>query len=100
MSVTNLNRGEKAISKTLEDKRRHLGPRALTLLGLGSLVFAALPKLDLVVSRFFGCPSLVSIPKAPPEIFQPSARPSRIADRYVMQQLSTPFGGRTVQISS
>jgi hypothetical protein len=71
MSVTNLNRGEKAISKTLEDKTRHLGPRALTLLGLGSLVFAALPELDLVVSRFLGARHWFPFLRHPLKFFNP-----------------------------
>jgi len=48
MSVTDLNRVEKAISKTLQDKMCHCVPQAL---GWVSLVFAAMPEVDLIVSR-------------------------------------------------
>ncbi|MGK6316944.1 phosphatase PAP2 family protein [Neorhizobium sp. DT-125] len=53
MSVTDLNHVQKAISKTVGDKTCHLPPQALMLLGLVSLIFAAIPELDLIVSRLF-----------------------------------------------
>ena len=53
MNVTDLNHAQKAISKTVGDEARHLLAPALILLGLVSLIFAAVPELDLIVSRFF-----------------------------------------------
>nr|WP_099056225.1 phosphatase PAP2 family protein [Rhizobium sp. ACO-34A] len=53
MNVTDLNHGQKAISKTVDDEACHLLPQALILLGFVSLIFAAMPELDLIVSRFF-----------------------------------------------
>ncbi len=57
MNVTHLNHVQKAISKTGEDKACHLLPHALMLLGLVSLIFAAMPELDLIVSRLFWDPA-------------------------------------------
>lgn len=57
MNVTDLNHVQKAISKTVEDKTRHLLAQALILLGFVSLIFAAMPELDLIVSRFFWDPT-------------------------------------------
>lgn len=57
MSVTDLNHLQKAISKTVEDKACRLLPQALILLGFVSLFFAAMPELDLIVSRFFWNPA-------------------------------------------
>ena len=57
MNVTDLNHVQKAISKTANDKTRHLLPQALILLGLVSLIFAAVPELDLIVSRLFWEPA-------------------------------------------
>jgi membrane-associated PAP2 superfamily phosphatase len=57
MNVTDLNHVQKAISKTADDKTRHLLPQALILLGLVSVIFAAVPELDLIVSRFFWEPA-------------------------------------------
>lgn len=57
MSVTDLNHVQKAISKTADDKTCHLLPQALILLGFVSLIFAAMPELDLIVSRFFWEPA-------------------------------------------
>ncbi|KQQ46057.1 hypothetical protein ASF69_07615 [Rhizobium sp. Leaf311] len=53
MSVTNLNHVQKAIAETGHDTPRNVLPQALALLGLASLIFAAIPELDLMVSRFF-----------------------------------------------
>ncbi|KQT01620.1 hypothetical protein ASG42_26775 [Rhizobium sp. Leaf391] len=57
MNVTDLNHLQKAISKTVEDKSCHFLRQALMLLGLVSLIFAAVPELDLIVSRFFWDPA-------------------------------------------
>lgn len=57
MNATDLNHVQKAISKTVEEKASHLLPAALILLGLVSLIFAAMPELDLIVSRFFWNPA-------------------------------------------
>jgi membrane-associated phospholipid phosphatase len=57
MNVTDLNHVQKAISKTVEDKACHLLSQALMLLGLVSVIFAAMPELDLMVSRFFWQPA-------------------------------------------
>jgi membrane-associated PAP2 superfamily phosphatase len=57
MNVTDLNHGQKAISKNADDKTRNLLPQALILLGLVSVIFAAVPELDLMVSRFFWEPA-------------------------------------------
>src|SRR3546814_12948257 len=57
MTVTDLNHVEKATSKTVEDKARHLLPQALIFLGFVSVIFAAMPELDLIVSRFFWDPA-------------------------------------------
>lgn len=56
MSVTDLNHLEKAISKTAADKTRRLLSQTLMFLGLVSLFFAAMPELDLFVSRLFWDP--------------------------------------------
>jgi membrane-associated phospholipid phosphatase len=57
MNVTDLNHVQKANSKTLEDEACHLLPQALIVLGFVSLFFAAVPELDLIVSRFFWDPT-------------------------------------------
>ena len=57
MSVAGLNRVQKETSETVTDSRRDLLPQALVLLGLVSLVFAAMPELDLMVSRVFWDPA-------------------------------------------
>jgi membrane-associated phospholipid phosphatase len=57
MNVTDLNHVQKAISKTVEDKACNLLSQALMLLGFVSLIFAAMPELDLIVSRFFWEPT-------------------------------------------
>lgn len=53
MSVTDLNPVQKANAKTGDDRTRILFHQSLALLGLVSLIFTALPELDLMVSRFF-----------------------------------------------
>lgn len=53
MSVTDLNDVRKAISKEADGKAYHLVPHSLVLLGIVSVVFSAIPELDLVVSRLF-----------------------------------------------
>ncbi|HEV7433990.1 MAG TPA: phosphatase PAP2 family protein [Pseudorhizobium sp.] len=58
MSVTDLNRIQKPRTKTVEDKARDLLPQALILLGFVSVIFAAVPELDLIVSRFFWEPTV------------------------------------------
>lgn len=57
MNVTDLNLVQKAISKNVEDEARHLLPQALILLGFVSMIFAAIPELDLLVSRLFWTPA-------------------------------------------
>jgi membrane-associated phospholipid phosphatase len=57
MNVTDINHVQKAISKTADDRTRHLLPQALILLGFVSLIFAAVPELDLIVSRLFWEPA-------------------------------------------
>jgi lipid A 4'-phosphatase len=57
MSVTDLNDVQNATSKTGENKASRLLPQALMLLGFVSLIFAAMPELDLIVSRFFWNPA-------------------------------------------
>ncbi|NKN39040.1 phosphatase PAP2 family protein [Agrobacterium sp. a22-2] len=57
MSITDLNPSQKAIAKIGNDKERDLLPQALGLLGFASLIFAAMPELDLMVSRFFWEPA-------------------------------------------
>jgi membrane-associated phospholipid phosphatase len=57
MSVTDLNPSQKAIAKTGNDKTPDFLPQALALLGFASLIFAAAPQLDLMVSRFFWEPA-------------------------------------------
>ncbi|TDK29348.1 phosphatase PAP2 family protein [Rhizobium deserti] len=56
MSVTDLDNVQNAISKTAKGKACHLLSQALLLLGFVSLIFAAMPELDLIVSRFFWQP--------------------------------------------
>jgi PAP2 (acid phosphatase) superfamily protein len=53
MSLTDLNGVQKANAKTGDDGTRILLLQSFALLGLVSLVFAAVPELDLIVSRFF-----------------------------------------------
>lgn len=53
MIVTDLEHVQKAVSKPAEDRTRHLLPQALVLLGFVSLLFAAMPEIDLIISRFF-----------------------------------------------
>ncbi len=57
MNVTDLNYVEKSTSKTVECMASQLLPTALILLGFVSLIFAAMPELDLIVSRFFWNPA-------------------------------------------
>ncbi|MCO5731569.1 phosphatase PAP2 family protein [Rhizobium sp. SSA_523] len=57
MSVTDLNQDQNAISKTEGRKADDLLPQALILVGLISLVFAAVPELDLIVTRLFYDPA-------------------------------------------
>ncbi len=57
MSVTDLNDVQKATSRTCENEGCRLLPQAFMLLGFVSLIFAAIPDLDLVVSRFFWEPA-------------------------------------------
>lgn len=57
MSVTDLNPVQNANAKTGDDRTRTLLLQSLALLGFISLVFAALPELDLLVSRFFWEPA-------------------------------------------
>jgi membrane-associated phospholipid phosphatase len=57
MNLTDLNHFQNAISKTENDKACHLLPRALIFLGFVSLIFAAIPELDLIASRFFWEPA-------------------------------------------
>lgn len=57
MSVTELNPVQKANAKTGDDRTHPLLLQSLALLGLVSLVFAALPELDLMVSRLFWEPA-------------------------------------------
>jgi hypothetical protein len=53
MNAVDLSHGQKANSKTIEERECHFLPQALMLLGLVSLVSAAMPELDLIVGRFF-----------------------------------------------
>lgn len=53
MTVTDLTIAQKAISKTADDKSHRLLAQSLMLLGLVSLMFAAMPSIDLSVSRLF-----------------------------------------------
>lgn len=57
MKVTDLNHDQKANSQTVEDEACRLLPQALILLGFVSLIFTAMPELDLMVSRFFWEPT-------------------------------------------
>lgn len=57
MNVTDINRVQKAISKTADDRPRNLLAQALILLGFVSLIFAAVPELDLIVTRLFWQPA-------------------------------------------
>ena len=56
MIVTDLNHVQKAVSKPAEDITRHLLLQAFVLLGFVSLLFAAMPEIDLIVSRSFWKP--------------------------------------------
>jgi membrane-associated phospholipid phosphatase len=58
MSVTDLSCTQKAIRKAAHDRRRHPLTLAVSSLGLVSLIFATVPKLDLVVARMFWDPVL------------------------------------------
>nr|WP_145959101.1 hypothetical protein [Rhizobium sp. ACO-34A] len=53
MIVTDLKHVQKAVSKRAEDITRHFLPQALVLLGFVSLLFAAMPEIALILSRFF-----------------------------------------------
>ena len=57
MSVIDLSQVQKATAKTTDEESRDLLPQALILLGLVSMIFAAVPELDLIVSRFFWDPA-------------------------------------------
>lgn len=56
MDVTDLNHVQKANPKTVEDEAHRLLPEALMLLGFVSLIFATVPEIDLIVSRYFWDP--------------------------------------------
>ncbi|KQW31117.1 hypothetical protein ASE36_02190 [Rhizobium sp. Root274] len=53
MQLSNVNNFEKPVLNEAEEKARDFLPTALILLGLVSIVFAAVPELDLMTSRFF-----------------------------------------------
>ncbi|MFN7025054.1 MAG: phosphatase PAP2 family protein [Pseudorhizobium sp.] len=56
MNVTHLSQSEKALSKTDTDKTKDFLLQALILLGFVSIIFAAFPEVDLIVSRLFWNP--------------------------------------------
>ena len=56
MNVTDLRQSRKAISTPASDKPKDYLPQAFILLGFVSLIFAAVPEVDLMVSRFFWTP--------------------------------------------
>lgn len=56
MNVTHLTRSEKAISEPATDKTKDFLLQAVILLGLVSIIFAAVPEVDLIVSGFFWTP--------------------------------------------
>ena len=56
MNVTHLNQSEIAISKPATDKTKDYLLKAFILLGFVSIFFAAVPEVDLIVSRFFWYP--------------------------------------------
>ncbi len=53
MNVTHLNHSKNAISNPATDKAKDSLLQALILLGVVSIFFAAVPEVDLAVSRFF-----------------------------------------------
>ncbi|MBO3758327.1 phosphatase PAP2 family protein [Ciceribacter sp. L1K22] len=53
MQLAHLNNLQKTISQQPGDKTEDLLPYALISLGFVSIIFAALPELDLITSRFF-----------------------------------------------
>lgn len=57
MNLADLNHVQKANSNIAEHESRALLAKALVLLGLVSLIFAAVPEIDLIVSRLFWEPS-------------------------------------------
>lgn len=57
MNVTHLSQSEKAISKPATDKTKDLLLQAFILLGFVSIIFAAVPEVDLIVSRLFWNPA-------------------------------------------
>ncbi|HEV7435724.1 MAG TPA: phosphatase PAP2 family protein [Pseudorhizobium sp.] len=57
MNLTHLNHFQNAISQTADDHTRNLLSWALILLGFASMIFAAVPELDLMVSRVFWEPA-------------------------------------------
>lgn len=58
MTATDLNHIQKSTSKPADDSTPNLLLQALLLLGLVSLIFAAVPELDLIVSRLLWSPGL------------------------------------------
>jgi membrane-associated PAP2 superfamily phosphatase len=57
MNVTGLDHVQKETSRTVKDSKGDFLPQALMLLGFVSLIFAAMPDLDLIVSRLFWDPA-------------------------------------------
>ncbi|MFN7101152.1 MAG: phosphatase PAP2 family protein [Pseudorhizobium sp.] len=56
MNVTHLNPSERALSGPATDETKALLLQAFILLGFVSIIFAAVPEVDLIVSRFFWNP--------------------------------------------